>query len=88
MLNRTKHRLILFNIIRDIYKNKIGAFLGFKGGTMAYFFYGLDQFSVNLDFDLLNLKKLFLVKKIFSLSFKNMEKLKKLLISTLLSFIF
>lgn len=63
MLNRNKHRLILFNIIRDIYKNKIGAFLGFKGGTMAYFFYDLDRFSVDLDFDLLNLKKLFLVKK-------------------------
>lgn len=28
--------------------------MGFKGGTAAYLFYGLDRFSVDLDFDLLD----------------------------------
>jgi predicted nucleotidyltransferase component of viral defense system len=31
--------------------------LGFKGGTACYFLYGLDRFSVDLDFDILNQKK-------------------------------
>jgi len=53
MLNKIKHRLILFNLIKDIYQSPLRNFLGFKGGTMAYFFYGLDRFSVDLDFDLL-----------------------------------
>lgn len=43
----------MFNIIKDIYSSSLGNKLGFKGGTMAYFFYGLDRFSVDLDFDLL-----------------------------------
>lgn len=63
MLNKNQHRIVLFNIIRDIYKSKIGMYLGFKGGTMAYFFYDLDRFSVDLDFDLLSLKNLSLIKK-------------------------
>ena len=53
MLLVAKHRVIIFNILRDIYKTKLNATLGFKGGTMAYLFYGLDRFSVDLDFDLL-----------------------------------
>ena len=43
----------MFNIIKDIYSSSLRNKLGFKGGTMAYFFYGLDRFSVDLDFDLL-----------------------------------
>ncbi len=44
-------------ILRDIYSNtKIAPILGFKGGTCAYFFYGLPRFSVDLDFDLLKLE--------------------------------
>jgi predicted nucleotidyltransferase component of viral defense system len=31
--------------------------LGFKGGTAAYLFYGLDRFSVDLDFDLLKAER-------------------------------
>lgn len=54
MLDQKKHRKILFEIIKDIYNSPIAAWLGFKGGTMLYFFYGLDRFSVDLDFDLLN----------------------------------
>jgi predicted nucleotidyltransferase component of viral defense system len=39
-------------IINDIYSDTLLApLLGFKGGTCAYFFYGLTRFSVDLDFD-------------------------------------
>lgn len=63
MLKVNKHRIILFNLITKIYKSDLANILGFKGGTMAYFFYGLDRFSVDLDFDLLNEKKIDYVKK-------------------------
>lgn len=54
MLNREKHQLIMGRILRDIYSDaSIASLLGFKGGTCAYFFYGLPRFSVDLDFDLL-----------------------------------
>lgn len=40
-------------VLKDIYSNiSIAPLLGFKGGTCAYFFYGLSRFSVDLDFDL------------------------------------
>lgn len=68
MFSLKKHRQVLFNLITDIYRSPIGAYLGFKGGTMAYFFYGLDRFSIDLDFDLINEeKKEFVFKKIPSL---------------------
>lgn len=55
MLNKEKHQLIMGQILRDIYTDiSISSFLGFKGGTCAYFFYGLPRFSVDLDFDLLS----------------------------------
>lgn len=57
MFNQAKHREILFNILRKIYSSPVGNYLGFKGGTMLYFFYKLDRFSVDLDFDLLDLEK-------------------------------
>jgi len=37
--------------------------LGFKGGTACYFLYGLDRFSVDLDFDSINVEKDEQVKK-------------------------
>lgn len=57
MLDIKKHRQVMFEIITDLYRSSLGSYLGFKGGTMAYFFYGLDRFSVDLDFDLLEEKK-------------------------------
>lgn len=52
------HKNILLRILKDIYTdNSLGPLLGFKGGTAAYFFYGLDRFSVDLDFDLLKKDK-------------------------------
>ena len=53
MLNKEKHQLIMGRILRDIYSDTtISSLIGFKGGTCAYFFYGLSRFSVDLDFDL------------------------------------
>ncbi len=50
------HKNILVNILKDIFTNaQIAPYLGFKGGTAALFFYGLERFSVDLDFDLLDL---------------------------------
>ncbi|MFH1610793.1 MAG: nucleotidyl transferase AbiEii/AbiGii toxin family protein [Patescibacteria group bacterium] len=55
LLNIPKHKNILFQILKDIYSDtRISPFLGFKGGTAAYMFYDLSRFSVDLDFDLLN----------------------------------
>lgn len=55
MLNHEKHQLIMGQILRDIYSDvEISSLLGFKGGTCAYFFYKLPRFSVDLDFDLLD----------------------------------
>jgi predicted nucleotidyltransferase component of viral defense system len=63
MLKIALHRQVLFGIITEIYKKPWSSYLGFKGGTMAYFFYGLDRFSVDLDFDLLDFSKLETIKK-------------------------
>lgn len=55
MLDRQKHRIVLVNIVKEIYKNlKVRNSLGFKGGTAAYLLYDLPRFSIDLDFDLLD----------------------------------
>ncbi|OGC25282.1 hypothetical protein A2291_03700 [candidate division WOR-1 bacterium RIFOXYB2_FULL_42_35] len=55
MLNKEKHQLIMGQILREIHSDvSLAPLLGFKGGTCAYFFYGLPRFSVDLDFDLLS----------------------------------
>lgn len=57
-LDTSLHRTILFQILKDTYSDTtISPFLGFKGGTAAVMFYGLDRFSVDLDFDLLDESK-------------------------------
>jgi predicted nucleotidyltransferase component of viral defense system len=54
-LDISTHKTILFQILKDIYSDTtISPYLGFKGGTAALMFYGLDRFSVDLDFDLLD----------------------------------
>lgn len=54
MLNNNKHLSFMLKILKEIFTNpKIANTLGFKGGTMAMFFYDLPRFSVDLDFDLL-----------------------------------
>ena len=57
-LNITTHKNILIKVLKDIYTDStIGPILGFKGGTACYLFHGLNRFSVDLDFDLLDSKK-------------------------------
>lgn len=57
-LDTSVHKTILFQILKDISSDTtISPFLGFKGGTAALMFYGLDRFSVDLDFDLLDESK-------------------------------
>jgi len=54
-LDIATHKTILFQILKDIYTDTtISPYMGFKGGTAALMFYGLDRFSVDLDFDLLD----------------------------------
>ncbi|MDZ7798961.1 MAG: nucleotidyl transferase AbiEii/AbiGii toxin family protein [Patescibacteria group bacterium] len=54
-----KHKNILLQILKDIYTDvTIASHLGFKGGTAAYLFYGLDRDSFDLDFDLLDENKI------------------------------
>ena len=58
MLDIRTHKTILLQILKDIYTDiTISSTLGFKGGTACYFFYDLPRFSVDLDFDLLDLDK-------------------------------
>ena len=57
-LDKTEHKKIMLNILADISTNSLlSSNLGFKGGTCCYFLYGLDRFSVDLDFDLLQEQK-------------------------------
>lgn len=57
-LDISAHRSLLLQILKDIYTDtEISPHMGFKGGTAAYFFYGLSRFSVDLDFDLLDKEK-------------------------------
>ncbi len=53
--NYSKHKNILLQILKDVYtETSIAPFLGFKGGSAALLFYGLNRDSVALDFDLLD----------------------------------
>lgn len=53
MLNTDKHKQVLSKILIDLVRQKsLASKLGFKGGTSLFFFYDLDRFSTDLDFDL------------------------------------
>ena len=54
MLNIEKHKQVLAKILIEIFSEKsLAGKLGFKGGTALYFFYDLNRFSTDLDFDLI-----------------------------------
>ncbi|MDD2774222.1 MAG: nucleotidyl transferase AbiEii/AbiGii toxin family protein [Elusimicrobiales bacterium] len=54
-LDYPKHKNILLQILKDIFSDtSIAPYLGFKGGTAALMFYGLDRNSVDIDLDLLD----------------------------------
>jgi predicted nucleotidyltransferase component of viral defense system len=49
---------MMSQILKDIYSDlELANYLGFKGGTAMFLFYGLNRFSVDLDFNLLNAGK-------------------------------
>ncbi len=57
-LNKQEHRKIMLKVLEKISADSFLANnLGFKGGTACYFVHGLDRFSVDLDFDILNQNK-------------------------------
>jgi hypothetical protein len=57
-LNYPKHKNILLQILKDIFSDtSISPYLGFKGGTAALMFYGLNRNSVDIDLDLLDESK-------------------------------
>jgi len=86
MLDIKKHRQVMFEIITDVYRHPLGDKLGFKGGTMAYFFYELDRFSIDLDFDLLDETKVKEMKEFISNTISRHGIIKKKLIKNLLYF--
>lgn len=53
MLNRDKHRHILFSVLKDIFVSDLWKYLAFKWGTACYFLHHLDRFSTDLDFDMI-----------------------------------
>jgi hypothetical protein len=55
ILDYSKHKNILLQILKDIYSDtSIAPYLGFKGGTAAMMFYDLPRNSVDIDLDLLD----------------------------------
>jgi len=53
-----RHKFFLVQILKDIYSDiELANCLGFKGGTSLMFFYDLPRFSIDLDFNLINLGK-------------------------------
>lgn len=58
MIDVNKHKFFLVQVLKDIYTDiELSSHLGFKGGTALMFFYGLPRFSVDLDFNLLDIAK-------------------------------
>jgi len=56
MVDLNKHKFFLLQILKDIYTDiEIASSLGFKGGSALMFFYDLPRFSVDFDFNLLDI---------------------------------
>lgn len=57
-LDYSKHKNILLQILKDIFSDtSLAPYVGFKGGTAAFMFYGLNRNSVDIDLDLLDESK-------------------------------
>jgi predicted nucleotidyltransferase component of viral defense system len=53
-MDLNKHKFLMLQILKDIYSDiELANALGFKGGTALMFFYNLNRFSVDLDFNLI-----------------------------------
>lgn len=62
MVEINRHKFFLIQLLKDIYADlELANNLGFKGGTALMLFHDLPRFSVDLDFNLLNLGKTNLV---------------------------
>ncbi len=63
MVDINKHRVMMLSLLKEIFSDVLLASkLGFKGGTALYFFYDLPRFSVDLDFNLLDINSYDAVK--------------------------
>lgn len=61
-MEKNKHKLYMAQILSLIFKDKdLCNVLAFKGGSALMFFHGLNRFSTDLDFNLLNPDKLDIV---------------------------
>ena len=57
-MDLNRHKFLMLQILKDIYSDAmLASVLGFKGGTALMFFYQLPRFSVDLDFNLLDVSK-------------------------------
>ena len=58
MFDINRHKFFMVQILKDISTDiALAGILGFKGGTALMFFYDLPRFSVDLDFNLLDISK-------------------------------
>ena len=56
MIDINRHKFFMVQILKDIYTDiELSNWLGFKGGTALMFFYDLPRFSIDLDFNLLDM---------------------------------
>lgn len=64
-MNFNKHRFLLSQLLLDIFNDvRLSSLLAFKGGTSLMMFYGLNRFSTDLDFNLLDETQMEFVRKI------------------------
>lgn len=57
-MDTNKHKYFMLLILKDLFSDaELANCLAFKGGTALMFFYQLPRFSVDLDFNLLDLSK-------------------------------
>jgi predicted nucleotidyltransferase component of viral defense system len=57
MFDYATHEKYMRIILKSVFSDEIGQFLAFKGGTLAYFCFGLDRFSTDIDLDLVDSSK-------------------------------
>ncbi len=64
-MNFNKYRFLLSQLLLDIFSDvRLSSLLAFKGGTSLMMFYGLNRFSTDLDFNLLDEAQMEFVHKI------------------------
>ena len=55
-MNNDKHKLYMLRILKDVFNDpELSQIIAFKGGTSLMFFYQLPRFSVDLDFNILDI---------------------------------